>query len=174
MPVPSAIGLTKAGNSLQPASSLASDVRNHEGGRRHAGVAHQPLGHRLVESDSARERVGQQIRLVEQLAQRRHLRLARAALQPFGNGEHEVEALACGKPRGKHLAAADAHHLAVKRAQGAIELVDGVDVVELGNLLLGEAERAIVVAQIVDECDTHQRFSALAVRSAPTVPSGSV
>ena len=64
--------------------------------------------------------------------------------------------------------------LAAKRAQRAIELVDGVDVVELGNLLLGEAERAIVVAQIVDESDTHQRFSALAVRSAPTVPSGSV
>ena len=115
-----------------------------------------------------------EIRLVEQLAQRRHLRLARAALQPFGNGEYEVEALTCGKPRGKHLAAADAHHLAVKRAQGALELVDGVDIVELGDLLLGEAERAIVVAQIVDECDTHQRFSALAVRSAPTVPSGSV
>ena len=137
-------------------------------------VAHQPLGHGLVEADGGCERVGQQIRLIEQLAQRRHLRLARAALHPFGDGEHEVEALARGKPRGKHLPAADALDLAAKRAQRAIELVDGVDVVELGDLLLGEAERAIVVAQIVDESDTHQRFSALAVRSAPTVPSGSV
>ena len=36
-------------------------------------------------------------------------------------------------------------------------VVDGVDVVELGYLLLGVAERAIVVAQIVDEGDAHQR-----------------
>ena len=120
------------------------------------------------------ERIRQQIRLVEQLAERRHLRLARAALHALRNGKHEVEAHPRGKPRGKHLPAADAVDLAAKRAQRAIELVDGVDVVELGHLLLGEAERAIVVAQIVDESDTHHRFSALAVRSAPTVPCGSV
>ena len=80
----------------------------------------------------------------------------------------------CGKPRREHLAAADAHHLAIQRSQGALELVDGVHGVELGNLLLGEAERAIVVAEIVDESDAHQRVSPFAVRSAPTVPSGSV
>ena len=46
----------------------------------------------------------------------------------------------------------------------------------LSNSAISSSEKlsAIVVAQIVDECDTHQRFSALAVRSAPTVPSGSV
>ena len=73
----------------------------------------------LSRQTALRERVGEQIGLVEQLAQRRHLRLARAALQPFGDGEHEVEALAGGEPRGERLATADADHLAAKRRASA-------------------------------------------------------
>ncbi len=147
---------------------------HHEGRRRHARVAHQPLGHGLVEGRSARERVGEQIRLIEQLAQRGHLGLARAAFHPFGDGEDDIEAFAGDQPRGERLSTTHADHLAAKRRQGASELIDGVDVVELGHLLLGEAERAIVVAQIVDEADTHQRLSTLGARSAPSVPAGSV
>ena len=81
--------------------------------------------------------------------------------------------LAGHEPRRKRLAATNANGLATKLFQRAGELVDGFDRVELGHLLFGKAERAIVVAEIVDECDAHQTWSGASGRSAPTVPSGS-
>lgn len=141
---------------VRPARSLARALlSDREGGRRHAGVAHQTLGHRLVETGCKRERVREQVRLIEQLAERGHLRLARAALHPFGNGEHEIEALASDKPSGKGLSATDADRLAAERLDRARQRVDGGHTIELGHLLLGEAEHAIVVAEIVDEGDAH-------------------
>ncbi len=171
--MPSASGLTKAGNSAQSGDLVGAALSHREARRLHAGVAHQPLGHRLVETGAHRQRVGEQIRLIEQLAQRRDLRLARAALDPFGDGEHQIVAFARDQKRGESLAAADALDLAAQRLKRASELIDGLDAVELGHLLLGEAERPVVVAQIVDESDAHQACPVPMARSAPTVPSGS-
>ena len=172
--MPSASGLTKAGNSRHAGDLLGAALGHGEVGRRHADVAHQPLGDRLVETGGHGQRIGEQIRLVEQLAQSRHLRLARAARYPFGNGKHQVVALAFDQPRRQRLATADPDDLAAKRLERAGKLVDGLDIIELGHRLLGEAERPIVVAQIVDESDAHHTCPVPIARSAPTVPSGSL
>ena len=159
---------------LIPAHDLCGASLGHgEGGRRHAGVAHEPLRHRFVEGDRHGQRVREEIRLVEQLAQRRHLRLPRPSLHAFGDREHEVVALALGEARGKRLPAADTDRLATEGLERARERIDRLDRVELRDRLLGEAEGAIIVAQVVDEGDAHQDASPHG-RSAPTVPSGSV
>ena len=163
------------GREVGPVRDLArASMRDRERRRLHPGIAHQPLGHPLVEGGGGGERVGEHIRLVEQLAQRRDLRLARAALEPFGDREHEVEALARDEARGERLAAADTDRLAAKRFERRSERIDRADAVELGNLLLGVAKRAIFVAEIVDQGDAHHRGPASSVRSPPTTPSGSV
>jgi hypothetical protein len=144
------------GREVGPASGLARILLSDREGRGlNAGIAHETLGHRLVERSRHCEGVGEQVGLVEQLAERRHLSLTRPALHPFGDGEHEIEALAGDQPCGKCLPAADTHRLAAERLERVRQRVDGSDRVELGHLLLGEAKRAIIVAQIVDECDTH-------------------
>ncbi len=163
------------GGKVIPVPKLARiGLRHGEGRRRRAGSGNEALRHALVERCRHGERVGEEIRLIEQLAQRRNLRLARPAAHTLGNREHEIEALARGQPRRKHLAAADSRDGAAEGLQRRIELIDGVDIIELGYLLLGEAERAIIVPEVVDEADLHQRSTRDGARSAPTVPSGSV
>ena len=60
------------------------------------------------------------------------------------------------------------------QSKRARERIDRFDRVELGHLLLGEAKRAVVVAQVVHESNAHRSYPARGLRSRPTVPSGSV
>ena len=159
--MPSASGLTKAGNSLQPRKLARVRVATTKDGVGTPASRTSRFATALSRAAARCERVGEQIRLIEQLAQRRHLRLARAALHALPRSRtrdrsaRRRRAARQAPDRGRR--APTSQPSARKRAS---ELIDGLDVVELGHLLLGEAERAIVVAQIVDERDTHQRFSA--------------
>jgi hypothetical protein len=163
------------GGKIVPTGDLVgASLGDSEGGRRHAGVAHEALRHGLVLRGRGRQWVGEEVGLVEQLAQRRHLRFARTAPHAFSDGKDDIVALARGEPRGKRLPAPHPDRLDAERRKRAGKGIDRLNRIELGHLLLGEAERAVVVAQVVHESNAHRTYPARGLRSRPTEPSGSV
>ncbi|GBD41762.1 hypothetical protein HRbin39_01147 [bacterium HR39] len=72
-------------------------LHHREGSGGQAGVAHHPLGGRLVEGEGAGEAVAEGAGDAEALEQRRHLRLPPAAAPALADVEHEVPAGAAGE-----------------------------------------------------------------------------
>ena len=85
---PSWSGLTKRGN-----GGAGLVLHHRERGRRDPVVGQRLLGARLVEAERQREGVAAAVRHAEELADRRHVRLAVHAVQPFRDVEDDVGAL---------------------------------------------------------------------------------
>ena len=129
-----------------------------EARRRHAAAARHVLRHALVQRQCADERVRERVRDPVRLEQRRNLRLAAEAGDAFGDVEDEVPAPACDEPRGERAHVADALDLVAELRQAPGDRVDRRQGIELGDLVLGEPERQVVVLQIVGEPDPHVAY----------------
>ena len=73
----------------------------------------------------------------------------------FGDVEHEVPALTGHEPGRERAHVADSVDGVAERFEGAGDGVDRSQGIELGDGVLSEAERQIVVLQIVGEPDPH-------------------
>jgi len=78
-------------------------------------VPEDSLRYALVQSDRQNERVGKRIGNPEGIQERRHLRFAAEAPQPFRNVENEVPAIALYQPAGKGSNVTDAVRRVAKR-----------------------------------------------------------
>src|SRR5690606_38316837 len=136
----------------------------------------------------ADQRIRERVRDRVCVEQRRHLRLAAEAGDALADVEHEVPALAGDEPGRERADVADPDDLVAERLERARHRVDGRARIELGDLDLGEAGRAVVVLEIVREADPEPTPAGAAPRaggrrprcavhvttlSAPSVPSGS-
>src|SRR5664280_3443276 len=122
-------------------------------------VADHAFRHRLVEGERAGERIGEGVRLVEQLAQRGHLRLARAPPDALADVEHEVPALAADQAAGEFAPAPDPLAAVPETGERLLEAGDGVKAVELEHVLRREPRREIVVLQVVGQADRETHAS---------------
>jgi hypothetical protein len=90
-----------------------------------------------VQRQRADERVGERIRDLVGLEERRHLRLAAEARHAFGDVEHEI-APPTGDELGRERAhVTDALDVVAGRSQGILERGDRRGGIELGDLVLG-------------------------------------
>ena len=100
-----------------------------------------------MQAEREHERIGEGVRDPVGVEQRRHLRLARDAVQALGDVEHEIPALARQQPRHQRGQLADPDRRVAelrKRARRWPSIVSAP--VELGRLFLAEALGQVVVA----------------------------
>ncbi len=130
----------------------------HLGERRggQARVAQDALGHALVQGQGQHQGIAEGVGDAVHVQQGGHLGLAPDARQPLGDVEDQVPAVARHQPRGQRPGMADAVRLVAQAPQGALELLDGGEAVELGRLLLAVAHGQVVVPQVVGQADPHR------------------
>ena len=112
-----------------------------------------------MESQRERERIGKRVRDLIRLEQRRHLRFAARAAQPFRDVEDQIPSLAARHAHRQGADVADAVGFVPDRGQRLLERVNRVDAVELGGLVLAEPLREVRVAEVVRHSYSH-RFAA--------------
>jgi hypothetical protein len=142
---------------VRQAHQVGRALDHGEGRGRHALVAHDMLGHGLVQGERHHQRIGEGIGDVVGIEQRRHLGLAADALEALGDIEDEVPALAGDEPRRQLAHGADTLGGEAEPADRGVEGIDGLDAVELRRRLGAVARGQVMVAQIVGQADAHQR-----------------
>ena len=105
--VPSATGLTKVGRRETDRRGVGLVLDEREIGRRNSRVADDVLRHALVQGERHDERIGEGVRDVVEVENRRHLRLAPGAAKPLGDVEHEIPPVPCGEPLDEPPGASD-------------------------------------------------------------------
>ena len=106
-----------------------------EGRSRDALVTDDAFSDCLVQRHRHGQRIRECIRLVEQLAHRRDLRLTGTALQTFGNREHHMKAFAGGEALRQFLTAADPLDLPAETGERTVKRVNGFAGIELRGFL---------------------------------------
>ena len=102
------------------------------------------------------QRIGERVGDVVHVEDRRHLGLAGHAVQPLGDVEHQVPAVALGQPLDQPLGVADPVGPIAQFQQGRLDGLDRLRPIELGGFFLGVALGQVVVAQVVGQADVHR------------------
>ena len=156
LPEPSATGFRNKRKRQRHFGDVAFAFDQDEIGGRHPGIAHHPLGQRLVQRQRQGQRIGKQIRHIEGFQQRRHLGFARHAFQAFADIEHRVPALA---RRPAPLPAAGCRRCGPaygpRPRQRLADGGNGFLGIEFGGFFLAIAQGKIIAAQVIGDPDTH-------------------
>ena len=77
-------------------------------------------------------------------------------MQPLGDVEHQVPAVAGGQALDQLPAVADAVGLVAERFQGGLDGLDGGGLVEFGRFLFAVAGGQVIGPQVVGQADEHE------------------
>ena len=116
--VPSATGLANRGKGRSIASTSAGRSTRAKSGVATPALPHHGLRQPLVQGQRKHQRVGKRVGNVIYVEDRRHLGLAGQAVEPFGDVEHQVPAVALGQPLDQPPGVADPVGLVAKFLQG--------------------------------------------------------
>ena len=147
--VPSATGLANSGKGQIDRVHVGGPLDQGEIGRGHAPLPHHGLRQPLVQGQRKDQRVGKRVGDVVDVEDRRHLGLAGQSVEPFGDVEHQVPAVALGQPLDQPPGVADPVGLVAQFLQGPFDALDGHGAIEFGGLFLGVSFGQVVVAEVV-------------------------
>ena len=110
----------------------------------------------LCSVNASHQRVGKRVGDLVEVEHGRHLGLAGQAVQPLGDIEDQVPAVAGGQPLDQLPPVADAIGLVAERFQGGLDALDGGGLVEFGRFLFAIAGGQVIGPQVVGQANTHQ------------------
>ena len=111
----------------------------------------------FVQSQRKGDTVGEGVRNLKRIEERRHLRFAGKAEQALGVVEHHVPPIARGQTGGQALDVSDTGDGVSQRLQCCLDGVDRFGGIEFGRLFFGVPLAQVVVAEVVGESDSHRR-----------------
>ena len=156
LPVPSATGLANSGSGRSTPSHVLDPLDHGEIGRGQPGGADHGLRHALVQRQGQHQGVGKRVGDLVQVEDGGHLGLAGDAVQPLGDVEHQVPAVAGGQPLDQLPPVADAVGLVAQRFQGGLDGLDGGRLVEFRRFLFAIAGGQVIGPQVVGQTDMHK------------------
>ena len=142
---------------MRSTSSIRSTTAKSARGQ--AGVADHDLGQPLVQRQGQHQGIGKRVGNLVEVEDGRHLGLAGQAVQPLGDVEHQVPAVAGGQPLDQLPPVADAVGLVAQACRGPPRwpsMVSGL--VEFGRFLFAVAFGQVVGPQVVGQADVHGRL----------------
>ncbi len=156
LPVPSATGLANSGGTQVHAVHVLDPLDQGEIGRGQPGGADNRLRQALVQGQRHDQGVGKGVGDLVQVEDGGHLGLAGQAVQPLGDVEDQVPAVAGGQALDQLPPVADGVGLVAEGFQGGLEGRDGGRLVEFRRFLFAIAGGQVIGPQVVGQTDMHK------------------